>query len=222
VRLLPPGDKRASLPALRGTTLPSTGVKDAAVIPCGDGGASRTQAGSTVAGNQVAGDYNQTIFNEAGRDASVVERLLARLQAELDNDITCSDTIRKLQRYHGGTSKGGVIGLRNKLMAGGRGDEIEDALEQKEMFVKLLEEFSLYASAQEIFVYLLAQAERVFNSEILPLVGELNAVEINRQTNRLILDPVVQECGATVFQIDHLTAMGMLYWLAEQCFVRWH
>lgn len=184
--------------------------------------ASMSQSGSTVGGNQVLGDFNQTIVNEAGRAAGVVEQLLARLQAELDNDVTCSDTIRKLQRYHGGTAKGGVVGLGAKLEAADRTGELEDALEQKEMFVKLLEEFSLYASAQEIFVYLLAQAERVFNSEILPLVGEVDPVEINRRTNRLILDPVVRECGATVFQMDHLTAMGMLYWLAEQCFVRWH
>lgn len=196
--------------------------REASALAPGDARALMSQSGSTVGGNQVLGDYNHTVVNEAGRAATVVERLLARLQAELDNDITCSDTIRKLQRYHGGTAKGGVIGLHNKLHAAGRMDEIEDALEAKEMFVKLLEEFSLYASAQEIFVYLLAQAERVFNSEVLPLVGKVDPIEINRQTNRLILDPVVQECGATVFQMDHVTAMGMLYWLAEQCFVRWH
>lgn len=186
------------------------------------GGSYHTQAGSQVGGHQVLGNYNQTTVNYAGRAASVVEQLLAKLQNELDNDIQSSDVIKKLQRYHGGTAKGGVRGLREKLEVSGRNYEIEDALEQKEMFVKLLEEYSLYASAQEIFVYLLAQTERVFNSEIIPQLGNLDVVEINHLTNKLILGPLVQECGATVFQLDHLTAMGLVYWLAEQCFVRWH
>ncbi|WP_368039360.1 MULTISPECIES: ABC-three component system protein [unclassified Tardiphaga] len=36
------------------------------------------------------------------------------------------------------------------------------------------------------------------------------------------MEPTVSECGASVFEIDHNTALGMVYWLAEQCFVRWH
>ena len=46
---------------------------------------------------------------------------------------------------------------------------------------------------------------------------EVNAIIISR-----IVDPIVAECGTTVFEMNHGTAMGMLYWLAEQCFIRWH
>jgi C-terminal domain 9 of the ABC-three component (ABC-3C) systems len=69
---------------------------------------------------------------------------------------------------------------------------------------------------------LLARAERQFNDVILPQVTKLDAVGINQLTNELIVEPAVMECGASVFQLDHNTALGMVYWLAEQCFVRWH
>ena len=92
----------------------------------------------------------------------------------------------------------------------------------KEMFAKLLDQWSLYASAQQIFVFLLARAERQFNDIILPQVPVLDAVGINKLTNELIVEPAVIECGASVFELDHNTALGMVYWLAEQCFVRWH
>jgi hypothetical protein len=210
-----------------GTSLVSSSAGETAPV----GTTTVVQTGSNVSGNQVGGNFDQTInehvdrqinIYQAQKAATVIEHLLVKLQQEVENNIKCSDMIAKLQRYHGGTVKGGIKGLEGKLLHAERSDEVEDALEQKEMFVKLLEEWSLYSSAQEIFVYLLARAEHYFNSEVLPALGNLSRREVNSQTNSLIVDPIVQECGATVFKIDHLTAMGMVYWLAEQCFVRWH
>lgn len=180
-----------------------------------------SQAGSNVGGHQVAGDYRPTIY-EARRSAGIVEQLLVKLHHELEHNIRASDILTRLQRYHGGLITDEVRGLTAKLERAGRFGEIETAIERKEMFAKLLEQWSLYASAQEIFAYILAKAEHYFTSEILPEIGYLSDVEINQKMNMLIVTPTVEECGATVFQIDHLTAMGMVYWLGEQCFIRWH
>jgi hypothetical protein len=92
----------------------------------------------------------------------------------------------------------------------------------KEMFVKLLEKWSLYASAQEIFAYLLAKAEYNFNYLIHPKIDPANVVEINQLIHDKIVMPTIEQCGASVFTLNHGVAMGMLYWLAEQCFIRWH
>jgi hypothetical protein len=180
-----------------------------------------SQAGSTVAGHQIGGDYRPTIY-EARKSAGVVEQLLRKLHHEVENNIHASETLSRLQRYHGGLVTDDVRGLTAKLERAGRSRELETALERKEMFAKLLEHWSHYASAQEIFAYLLARAEHFFTTEILPSIDDLSEIEINQRMNILIVNPTVEECGATVFQIDHLTAMGMVYWLAEQCFVRWH
>lgn len=182
-----------------------------------------TQADSTVLGNQVGGNFNQTNnYQSAQNGATVIEKLLAQLQDEVEKELHCSEMLIRLQRYHGGKALDGIKGLKAKLVHAGRADELEDALERKESFSKLLESWSLYASAQEIFAHLLAKAEHLFNSEILPDIGTLQISEINRRVNQLIVEPTVHECGASLFKIDHYVAMGMVYWLAEQCFVKWH
>jgi len=81
---------------------------------------------------------------------------------------------------------------------------------------------SFYASAQEIFAHLLAKAEYEFTYVIRPQLNGISKVEANELVRDQIVVPIIEECGTTVFSINHSTAMGMIYWLAEQCFVRWH
>ena len=158
----------------------------------------------------------------APRAAGIVEQLLHRLNDELKNDQKVQNTIEKLQRFYKNKPYDGIAGLEAKLKHAGREATYDDAIEMKEMFVKLLHQWSLYASAQQIFVYLLARTERHFNDIILPQIPALDTAQVNTLVNELIVEPTVQECGASVFEIDHNTALGMVYWLAEQCFVRWH
>ncbi|WP_448662480.1 ABC-three component system protein [Sphingomonas sp. CJ20] len=176
--------------------------------------------GDVLAGNavKIAAQYNIQL----PRSASVVEKLLHKLQHEVEQNIQYNDTIVRLQRYHGGVAHDDIKGLIAKLRHSGREAQIDVALEQKEEFAKLLETWSLYHSAQEIFVYLLARAENVFTTEVIPEIATSTISQINRQINRDIVDPIVDECAVSVLQIDHVSAMGMLYWLAEQCFIRWH
>jgi len=152
----------------------------------------------------------------------VVERLLKKLEAEIADNARTQETIAALKRFYNRRSPDGIDGLEAKLDASGRQGELHDALEKKEMFAKLLERWSLYASAQQIFVHLLARAEHEFNYIIYPKIDSLQPVEVNELVTDKIVSPVVNECGSTIFAVDHGTALGMLYWLAEQCFVRWH
>ncbi|MEA2876057.1 MAG: hypothetical protein QOF14_1253 [Hyphomicrobiales bacterium] len=171
----------------------------------------------------VGRDLNQTTNNYAAPQAAgVIEQLLVKLHHEMEQDVKVRDTIERLQRFYTQRAHDGINGLQAKLTAGGRESSYLDAIEMKEMFAKLLERWSLYASAQQIFVHLLARAERQFNDVILPQLGVLDVTGGNKLVFDLIVEPTVTECGASVFEIDHNTAMGMIYWLAEQCFVRWH
>jgi hypothetical protein len=180
---------------------------------------SRASAGRDLAGRDINSITN---YNSAPRAAGVIEQLLEKLNSEMEQNAQVRDVVEKLQRYHQKKTHDGVTGLEAKLTKAGRADSYFDAIAMKEMFAKLLDEWSLYASAQQIFIFLLARAERQFNDIILPQVAMLDAVGINKLTSELIVEPAVLECGASVFQLDHNTAMGMVYWLAEQCFVRWH
>jgi hypothetical protein len=186
------------------------------------------QSGATaqrdIVGRDATYNFTNTTTNvqTAPQAAGVVERLLQKLQMEIDQDTKAKMTIAKLERFYIQRANDGVAGLQAKLVAGGREASYLDAIEMKEMFVKLLERWSLYASAQQIIAYLLVRAERQFNDIIHPQIPNLDLVGVNGLMNELIVHPTVGECGASVLEVDHNTAMGMIYWLAEQCFLRWH
>jgi len=182
------------------------------------------QSSARAHGNIAGRDIIHATTNNyaAPRAPGAVEQLLKELQDEIDNDRKVCDLIGRLERFYKHRAHDGVIGLEAKLRAVGREASYADAIEMKEMFAKLLEQWSLYESAQKIFVHLLARAERQFNDIILPRMPDLDVAGVNKLMNELIVEPTVNECGASVFEIDHNTAMGMIYWLAEHCFVRWH
>jgi len=124
------------------------------------------QSNASAEGDIAARDiYKINNYNgdkSASRAAGIVEQLLQRLNDELKNDQKAQNTIEKLQRYYRNKPYDEIAGLEAKLKHAGREASYDDAIEMKEMFVKLLEQWSLYASAQQIFVYLLARAERHF------------------------------------------------------------
>ena len=153
---------------------------------------------------------------------SIVERLLAKLQTEVSDSQPIQHTIEALKYYHEKRSPDGIAGLEQKLRVAGRQDELFLAFDKKEQFAKLLEKWSLYLSAQELFAYLLARAEHEFNMFIYPKIDTLDKTEINELVNERVILPTISDCGSKVFTLNHSVVMGMVYWLAEQCFVRWH
>jgi hypothetical protein len=75
---------------------------------------------------------------------------------------------------------------------------------------------------RKYFAYLLTRADYEFNYFVHPQIANLNEIEVNQLINNRIVVPTIAECGSTVFVLNHGIAMGMVYWLAEQCFVKWH
>ncbi len=180
------------------------------------------QAGATAHGDIVGRDKHEQHIHLPRRTPGVVEQLLNKLQKEVENNQHVRHTIELLAYFQRRRSHDGIEGLEAKLEAAARSDEYLDAIEKKELFAKLLERWSLYASAQEIFAHLLAKAEYEFTYVVRPQLYSLSKVQANALVRDQIIVPIVEECGSTVFTINYSTAMGMIYWLAEQCFVRWH
>lgn len=170
----------------------------------------------------IAGDQSVHHHYAANAKATVVEQLLSKLQKEMDENAQVRAIIDDLRYYYEHKSPDGIVGLEAKLEKGNRAHEVDQALEKKELFVKALEKWSMYASAQEIFVHLLARAEFEYTTHVLPQLDKASEIEINTAIATRIVEPIVADCGASVFKLHHGVAMGMLYWLAEQCFVRWH
>ena len=182
------------------------------------------QSRARADGDIVAGSkYVNLTITAPQANIGVVEQLLKRLQDEIAKDATILHTVESLKTYYEKKSLDGVDGLEAKLSASGRDGELLRAYDRKEQFAKLLDTWSMYASAQEIFAFLLAQAEYLFQRHVSPMVAQgKTASEVDDITEALILNPTIEQCGASVFVINHNLALGMIYWLAEQCYVRWH
>lgn len=152
----------------------------------------------------------------------MVERLLLRLKQQYDGNEATQQIIDELARYHIRRASDGIFGLEAKLKAAGKSDSYDDAIEKKEMFAKLLHTWSLYSSAQLIFVHILARAENEFNQVVYPQILIKTEAEINALVLERIVHPIVEECSSDLMGVSYNVVQGMVYWLAEQCFIRWH
>ncbi len=178
-----------------------------------------SQQNSHAGGDIVAGDK---VTNHNVASKGKIEKLLARLQAQYDGDEKTQIIIDELARYHSRKASDGVYGLEGKLKAAGKTSYYEEAIEKKEMFAKLLQKWSMYSSAQLIFSHILAKAEIEFTEVIYPQIPTKPEAEINALVIERIVNPIVEECGEDLLAVDHNLVQGMVYWLAEQCFIRWH
>lgn len=172
------------------------------------------------AGGDIVGGDKVTNFNAAPK--SKIEKLLLKLQEQYDGDQETQKIIDELARYHSRRASDGIFGLENKLEAAGKSDCFDDAIEKKEMFAKLLQRWTMYSSAQSIFSHILAKAEIEFTQVIYPQIPEKSEAEVNALVIERIVNPIVEECADDLMAINHNVVQGMVYWLAEQCFIRWH
>lgn len=173
--------------------------------------------GDMVAGSKLALDLRRPVAT------SKIEALKARLIEEMQRDPSITQVIEELQIfYKRHPAPDGIEGLEAKLKAGNREFETNDALAQKEMFAKILVRWSMYVSAQQIFAHLLSRAVQEFRSFIQPNLESLDITAYNALVNERIVKPLVDEVGDSSISFNDLVSMGMYYWLAEQCFVRWH
>ena len=179
------------------------------------------QAGAAAGGDLIGRDKVANIY-QPQNPASYIEKMMGRLSAEIESKAEVRYTIDELQFFYTRKTIGDVIGLEAKLKRADRLDELLYAFEKKELFAKILDRYSLYASAQRIFAYLLAKAEWEFMSSIQPVLSVSDCVQINELITKRIVEPIVSDCDIGPFDFNHSVVVGMVYWLAEQCFVRWH
>jgi hypothetical protein len=188
------------------------------------------QSSASAGGDIVGGNKTTTtIVLSSIQEGSTVtypalERWIEELRAACELDLMISYHVRSFELYtRKRAADDGIEGLINKLNAANRGSLVADAIEQKVHFEKLLDEWSYYASAQEIFAYLLAKIRRGFSLTATPNIGLVPEHIIDQLVDKDVLLPLVDECSKIPqFSVNLDVALGMLYWLADQCFLRWH
>lgn len=155
---------------------------------------------------------------------SQVPGLLDRLDKEiLHGDACVEGFIDDLQMFQDRRSTGSLVGLEAKLTDAERQDQLESALMKKEHFAKLLAKMQHYPSAQKIFALFLARINDVFENHIVPHVSLLDRQKVDEIIEERIIQPTLSDMGSGFehFTITHAHIRGMIYWLADRCYVRW-
>lgn len=173
-------------------------------------------------GRDAIGRDNITNHNHFSERRSQIDGWLERLSEEMLGNHEVRTFVESLQYYFQPQPYDDVIGLEAKLDRSGRSTHKVSALRKKEAFAKLLAEWSAYPSAQEVIAYFLSKIETTFETEIVPLLTSEPTGVIDTMVRDKLIMPVLDEMGCGPFMLNYANVAGMVYWLAEQCYVRWH
>jgi hypothetical protein len=179
------------------------------------------QSHATAGGDNVAGNKTTIALPPRERIAAF-DALKKRLCEDLAADKRVKDTIEKLRRYEKPVSPDGIAGLEDKLNHAGRQDELFYALEQKERFAMFMAEWSFFETAQKLIALALATIEYEYAVHILPNVTSLDRQQVDCLIHDRVVVPLFNDIGVDVLDLDQNLIMGMVYWLGDQCYVRWH
>jgi hypothetical protein len=177
------------------------------------------QRGAQAGGDNVGRD-KITVHHAERR--SQIEGWLERLADERRESAEARELVDSLQYYFQRFPYDHVVGLEAKLDHAGRTDQKKIALRKKEAFSKLLAEWQAYPAAQEIFAYFLTKVESSFEAHIAPMLGINSIEEIDMSFKDKVIQPVLDEMTCGPFMLNYVNVSGMVYWLAEQCYIRWH
>lgn len=158
---------------------------------------------------------------------SQVTGLLQALHDEISDGCPAMESfIEELQMFQDRRTDEDIVGLDAKLVKADRKDQIAYAQEKKELFAKLLLKMQHYPSAQKLFAYFLARINDVFENHISPYASfpDMDRPKIDSIIEEKIILPTLADMG-TGFQhfiLTHAHIRGMIFWLADRCYVRWH
>lgn len=156
---------------------------------------------------------------------SQIVLLLDKLDKEIcSGNLSESNFADELAMFENRRSSEEHKGFAAKLTHAGRDDEIESAEEKLELFDMLLLKFRHFPSAQRIFAYFLWRIRDVFDVHIKPNISNLSRQEVESIIEQKIIEPTIADMGDGFahFTLYHAHIRGMIYWLADRCFVRWH
>lgn len=152
--------------------------------------------------------------------------LLKKLDAEVEEEATIAGFIDELQIFVDHREEEDIEGLENKLEYVGRKKEITLALRKKEIFQKRMIMYEHFSSAQKIYAIFLSKIHEVFEANIMNQGQTLKRAEVEDIIEEKIVKPIMADidgCGGSdhIF-INESHVRGMIFWLADRCWVRWH
>lgn len=178
------------------------------------------QSNAQPDGDNVGRDKH--VHNHFQERRSQIDGWLEKLAQEMRGSPQVRDLVDNLQYYFQPFPYDDVVGLEAKLDRAGRSSQKTAALRKKEAFSKLLADWQAFPAAQEIIAYFLAKIEGAFEAKIAPNLDSAAPADIDTLIHDCLVIPVLDEMGCGPFVLNNTNVYGMVYWLAEQCYVRWH
>ncbi|WP_313058631.1 ABC-three component system protein [Agrobacterium cavarae] len=182
------------------------------------------QSKSIVYGDQGGRDVIKHYHSHGG--SSQVSSWLKRLEAQIEseNKDLHNQFVQSLQFFIDRRDEVDVVGLKDKIERSRFKIDYYSALKKKEEFAKLLLRFQEFSSAQELFAYFLSIIYDVFEEKICPYIETLDYIDIQKVIDGEIITKIFTEIGegSDVVLINRNHVRGMIYWLADKCYVRWH
>lgn len=175
--------------------------------------------GNLQAGRDIHSTQNIAYTGPISRMGKLIEKF----KQEYANDIRFNSMVEKLQEYCDKVdSDGGIIGVEEKLNAGDFQAFVKFAIETKEKFAKKLAKYTHFESAQQIFVYILADVYSRFNNYIDPMIKrKASESEIKAAIQEKIIDPITSMLEENVLELCADEINGTLYFLTGNCHIKW-
>lgn len=178
---------------------------------------------TTVGGKLVGRDDNSTNFITSYERSMYLEKLYEEFQKEKENCPELKEMCADLDYLNSQVENDKVIGLEEKLKAGGRERILDYATRMKEQFHKKLMMTSQYSiAAQDVNVYILSKVQRGFMMDVYTLICNNEPEEkINAMIEEKIIKPVKADLGINLFKYGEGDIMGMIFFLTGNCHIKW-
>jgi hypothetical protein len=172
---------------------------------------------STVAGDVVQGDKNVL-----QAPLLPLEKAIQSIIDSTEDNHELEEIIEELAEYITDRPDREIIGVEQKLINGGRGDLLKDAVYLKNKFERTIAKEQMSLVTQRVYAHVLAMIGSSFNHNVRPLILENKSKsEVDQAIHKEIIEPVYQSIVGFNQQITTDLVVGMLYFLTGKCHLIW-
>lgn len=151
-----------------------------------------------------------------------LEKAIKLIKEKIEEDPALVGIIEELAEYTTERPDRNIIGVEQKLIAGGREDSIKNALYLKNKFGRRLAKNQLSNIEQHIYAHILGVIEITFNQYVRPLILNGSSKEdIDATIHNKIYEPVYKAIVGFDVTINMSQVAGMLYFLTGKCHLVW-
>lgn len=172
---------------------------------------------------QAAGNiYNDCDVYTTG-SATGLMGLILKLQERIANDPPAGKFIEDLSDFMKPRPSREIVGLKKKLEAGNRKEEIDEAEYLKLKFSKKLVADELSESVQMVYAHVLAYINSSYALVVYPMIREnLDHSTVNNKIYDEIVAPIYRDIALAEIGITTEHIRGMLYYLTGNCHIKWN